>query len=129
MLAIYCSQLLCIIIIIIIMHYYSEIHSTAMISPNVFRSNYSELCNLLSNSEPTLLSLTTELYSKGIIDMKIKSDVHNKGGYKGADILLAHVQMKIKPSPEHLDTVQKAMENECVLDEIVKKMKKESMKE
>ena len=112
------------------MHYYSEIHSTdtraAMITPEIFRSNHAELCKLLNTSEQTLLSLTTELYSNRIIDTKIKSDVNSKKGYEGADILLTHVQMKIDQSPEHLDTVWKAMVNELVLDEIVKKM--ESMK-
>ena len=100
-----------------------------MISPDVLRSNHAKLCKLLNTSKPTLLSLTTELYAKNIIDMNIKIDVRNKEGYDGADILLTHVQMKIEQSPEHLDTVQKAMENEQFLDEIVKKMKKESMKE
>ena len=115
------------------MNYYLETHSTdtrpEMISPDVLRSNYAELCELLNTSEPTLLSLTNKLYAKKIIDMKVKIDVRNKGGYDGADILLTHVQMKIEQSPEHLDTVQKAMENEQFLDEIVKKMKKESMNE
>ena len=115
------------------MHYYLEIHSTdtkaAMISPDVLRLNHAELCKLLNTSKPTLLSLTIELYSKRIIDTKVKTDVLDKGGFAGADILLAHVQTKIEQSPEHLDTVQKAMENEQFLDEIVKKMKKESMKE
>ena len=116
------------------MNYYLEIYSTdtraAMISPDVFRSNHAELCKLLNTSEPTLLSLTIELYSKSIIDTKIKIDVLKEGGLAGADILLTHVQMKIEQSPaEHLDTVQEAMENEQFLDEIVKKMKKESMNE
>ena len=115
------------------MHYYLEVHSTdtrsAMISPDVFRSNHAELCELLNTSKPTLLMLTTKLYAKKIIDMKIKIDVLKEGGFAGADILLTHVQMKIEQSPELLDTVQKAMENEHYLDEIVKKMKKESMTE
>ena len=115
------------------MHYYLEIHSTdttaAMITRNVFRSNHAELCKLLNTSKPTLLSLTIELYSKSIIDTKIKMDVLKEGGLAGADILLTHVQTKIEQNPEHLDTVQKAMENEQFLDEIMKKMKKESMKE
>ena len=105
---------------------YSTDTKAAMISPDVLRLNHGELCKLLNTSEQTLLSLATELYSKSIIDMTIKIDVHNKGGYNGADILLSHVQMKIEQSPEHLDTVQKAMENEQFLDEIIKKMKKES---
>ena len=100
-----------------------------MISSSVLRSNHAELCRLLNVSEPTLLSLTVELYAKEIIDLNVKIDVLNKGGFSGADILLTHVQMKIDQSPEHLHIVQKAMENEQFLAEIIKKMKKESAKE
>ena len=100
----------------------------AVISSSVLRSNHAELCRLLNVSEPTLLSLTVELYAKGIIDLKIQIDVLKKGGFAGANILLTHVQMKIEQCPEHLDIVQKAMDNEQFLDEIVTKMKKESMK-
>ena len=101
-----------------------------MISPNVLRSNHAELCRLLNGSKPILLSLTVELYAKGIIDINIKIDVLKKGGFTGADILFTHVQMKIEHSPELLDITQKALEKEQFLDGIVKKMKKESsMKE
>ena len=102
---------------------------SAMITLNVLRSKHAELCRLLNGSEPTLLSLTAEMFAKGIIDMNIKIDVCKKGGFSGADILLTHVQMKIEQSPEHLDIVQKALENEQFLHEIVKKMKKQSTHE
>ena len=102
---------------------------SAMITHNVLRSHHAELCRLLNGSEPTLLSLTAELYAKGIIGMYIQIDVLKKGGFAGANILLTHVQMKIEQSPEHLDIVQKALENEQFLDEIVKKMKKQSTQE
>ena len=115
------------------MHYYLGMLSTdtrpTIISPYVLRSNHAKLCQLLNTSEPTLLSLTTELYAQNIISMNIKIDVRNNKGYNGADILLTHVQMKIEHSSEHLDTIQKAMENEQFLHEIVSKMKKESMQE
>ena len=94
----------------------------------MLRSNHAELCRLLNVSEPTLLSLTVELYAKGIIDLKMQIDVLKKGGFAGANILLSHVQMKIEQCPEHLDIVQKAMDNEQFLDEIVTKMKQETMK-
>ena len=118
---------------IIYLLFYLETNSTdtrpALISSNVLRSNHADLCRLLNGSEPTLLSLTAELYAKGIIDINIKINISNKGGFAGADILLTHVQMKVEQSPEHLDIVQKAMENEQFLHEIVKKMKKETTKE
>ena len=100
-----------------------------MITPKVLRSKHAELCRLLNVSESTLLSLTAELYAKEIIDMNIKIEVRNKGGFSGADILLTHVQMKIEQNPEHLAIVQKALEKEQFLDDIVKKMNKESRKE
>ena len=95
----------------------------------MLRSNHATLCRLLNSSEPTLISLTAELYAKGIIGTDIKIDVRNKGGFAGADILLTHVQMKIEQTPEHIHIILKAMENEQFLDEIVKKMRKESMRE
>ena len=61
--------------------------------------------------------------------MSAKIDVLNKGGYAGADILLTWVQINIEQTPEHIRIIQKAMEKEQFLDEIVKKMIKESMKE
>ena len=90
----------------------------------MLRSNHAELCRLLNASEPTLLSLTVELYAKKIIDTNIQIDVLKKGGLVGANILLTHVQMKIEQSPEYLDIVQKAMENEQFLHEIMTKIKK-----
>ena len=101
----------------------------ATISSNVLRSNHAELCKLLNVSETTLLSLTVELYAKAVIDVNLKMEVLKKGGYAGADILLTHVQMKIEQSPEYLDIVQKVMENEQFLHEIIKNMKRESGKE
>ena len=101
----------------------------ATISSNVLRSNHAELCKLLNVSDPTLLSLTVELYAKAVIDVNIKMEVLKKGGYAGADILLTHVQMKIEQSPEYLDIVQKVMENEQFLHEIIENMKRESGKE
>ena len=115
-------------VIIIIQSYpIIEIYSTdPMISPNVLRLNHAELCRLLNGSESTLSSLTVELYAKGIIDISTKIDVLKKGGFTGADILFTHVQMKIEHSPELLDIIQQALENEQFLDGIVKKMKRES---
>ena len=101
----------------------------ATISSNVLRSNHAELCKLLNVSDPTLLSLTVELYAKAVIDVNIKMEVLKKGGYAGADILLTHVQMKIEQSTEYLDIVQKVMENEQFLHEITENMKRESGKE
>ena len=104
-------------------------NSHTVISSSVLRSNHAELCRLLNVSKSTLLSLTVELYAKEIIACNVKIDVLKKGGFAGADMLLTHVQMKIEQSPEHLDIIQKAVEKEQFLEEIVRKMKIESMKE
>ena len=90
------------------------------------RSNHAELCKLLNVSDSTLLTLTLVLYAKGIIDVNIKTDVLNKGGFAGADTLLTHVQMKIEQNLEYLDIIQETLEEEQFLDEIVTKMKRES---
>ena len=90
------------------------------------RSHLADLCKLLNISEPTLLSLTNELYSKNVIDRDVKIEVIRKGGSIGADILLTHVEMMIKQNPEHRDVVQKAMEKQQFLHEITEKMKRES---
>ena len=102
------------------------LHFQTDISPDVLRSHLADLCKLLNISEPTLLSLTNELYSKNVIDRDVKIEVIRKGGSIGADILLTHVEMKIKQNPEHRDVVQKAMEKEHFLHEITQKIKRES---
>ena len=102
------------------------LHFQTDISPDILRSHVADLCRLLNISEPTLLSLTNELYSKNVIDSDVKIEVIRKGGSIGANILLTHVEMKIKQNSEHRDVVQKAMEKEQFLHEITQKMKRES---
>ena len=117
----YCTYFSCSIIEIV-----SGDSGPAMITLNVLKSNHADLCRLLNGSESTLLSLTVELYAKGIIDMNIKRDVQKKGGFIGADILFTHVHIRIEQNLEHLTIVHEALEKETFLDEIVKKMRKES---
>ena len=88
------------------------------------RLHYADLCKLLNNSEPTLNSLTNELFAKGIIDTDVMIDIKKKS-VNGADILLVHVLMKIEGNAQHLDVVQKALEKEQSLHDIVEKMKEE----
>ena len=102
------------------------LHFQTDISPDILRSHVADLCRLLNISEPTLLSLTNELYSKNVIDSDVKIEVIRKGGSIGANILLTHVEMKIKQNSEHRNVVQKAMEKEQFLHEITQKMKRES---
>ena len=88
------------------------------------RSHYADLCKLLKGSEPTLNSLTNELFAKEIIDTNIMIDIKKKG-INGADILLVHVIMKIEGNAQHLYVVQNILEKEQFLRDIVEKMKKE----
>ena len=62
------------------------------------------------------------LYSKRIIDRRTKIPVTSKGGYKGADILLDHVEMKVESKPSILQTVLKAMKEHESLVDIVEQM-------
>ena len=90
----------------------------------MLRSHYADLCKLLNGSEPTLNSLTNELFAKEIIDTNIMIDIKKKG-INGADILLVHVIMKIEGNAQHLYVVQNILEKEQFLHDIVEKMKKE----
>ena len=91
------------------------------------RSHHRDLCRVLNFSTTTLSSLTLELFAKNIIELDVKMEVLQKGGIAGADVLLTHVLMKTEHNPEHLDIVQKALENEHTLVEIIEKMKKDCM--
>ena len=93
------------------------------------RSHFGDLCGLLNISQPTLHSLTLELFAKGVIDMKTKIDVVREGGATGADNILTLVLKKVEDYPEHLDVVQKAFEKEQLLHDIIETMKRESMDE
>ena len=89
------------------------------------RSNYADLCKLLNGSEPTLTSLTNELFAKGIIDSNVMLNILREKGANGANVLLVHVIMKIEGNAQHLHVVQKALEKEQFLHDIVEKMKEE----
>ena len=94
------------------------------ISLSAFRSNYGDLCSVLNVSQPTLFSLATELFSKGIIDTNVMLEVFRERGVVGANILLIHVLMKLEGNEEHLDVVQKTLEKEESLHDIIEKMKR-----
>ena len=85
----------------------------------VLVSHHHVICRVLSVSETTLISLTGKLFSKRIIDMPTKTLVLSKGGYKGADILLDHVEMKVESKPHILLTVLDTMKEHELLVDIV----------
>ena len=87
----------------------------------VLETHHDAICNVLSVSKTTLISLSGKLFSKHIIDRPTKTVV-SKGGYKGADILLDHVEMKVESKPHILQTVLKAMKEHESLVDIVEQM-------
>ena len=88
----------------------------------VLETHHDAICNVLSVSKTTLISLTGKLFSKHIIDRRTKTSVVSKGGYKGADILLDHVEMKVESKPHILQIVLKAMKEHESLVDIVEQM-------
>ena len=88
----------------------------------VLISYHNAICNVLSVSENTLISLIGNLFLIRIIDRPTKNLVISNGGYKGADILLDHVEMRVDNKPKILQSVLKAMQELEALKDIVEQM-------
>ena len=88
----------------------------------VLISHHNVICNVLSVSETTLISLAGKLFSIHIVDRPTKTLVLSNGGYKGADILLDHVEMRVDNKPKILQIVLKAMQELEALKDIVEQM-------
>ena len=91
---------------------------------DVLVSHHHAICNILSASETTLHSLTGKLYEMRIVDRPTKIAVISKGQYKGADILLDHVDMKVNDKPRLLRTILDAMRELEALKDVVEQMDK-----
>ena len=91
---------------------------------DVLVSHHHTICKILSASETTLNSLTGKLYEMRIVDRPTKNAVISKGQYKGADILLDHVEMKVNDKPQFLCNVLLAMQELEVLKHVVQQMEK-----
>ena len=63
---------------------------------SLLRGHFHAICEILNASETNLRSLTTELYSKRVIDFGIKNDVLRKSN---ANTLLDGVMLKLEHSP------------------------------
>ena len=90
----------------------------------VLVTHHNLICNVLSVSETTLISLTGKLFSKHIVDRHTKNLVVSTGGYRGAEILLNHVEVRVKNKPQILHTILTAMQEQEALKDIVEQMKK-----
>ena len=101
--------------------------SKEQVTSRVLASHHDTICNVLSVSKTTLISLTGELYSKRIISRDTKILALSRGGYEGADFLLHHVQMRVESKPHILLTVLKAMKEHESLVDIVEQMEGEDM--
>ena len=95
-------------------------------SVSVLRDNRVALCRTLNTSEPTLLSLNCELYAHRIIDQPTMLEVNREKGFKGANILMDHVEMKVEQNHEYLPKVLEIMEKQEYLRDVVTTMKKEN---
>ena len=89
----------------------------------ILRRYHHKLCEILDSSEPTFRSLTTNLFSKEIIDANTKNYLLEKVGL-GADKLLDHVEKKVAAKPERMDLVLQIMDKEESLQDIVEEMRK-----
>ena len=96
--------------------------SKEQVTSRVVVSHHNLICDVLSVSKPTLISLTGKLFAKHIIDRPTKTSVISKGGYEGADALLDHVEMKVESNPHILPTILKAMKEHESLVDIVEQM-------
>ena len=92
------------------------------VASDVLVFHHNDICKVLTVSQTTLFSLAGELYAKRIIDIRTKSEVISKGGYKGADTLLDLVKMKVDNKPRILPRVFEAMQKHEALKDIVEKM-------
>ena len=93
-------------------------------SNSVLRNYNDKLCSILNTSESTLLSLSSELYTRRIIDQHTKINVRRVKGFEGADILMDHVETKVDQNHECLDVVLQIMEKQESLCNLVRRMRK-----
>ena len=77
-------------------------------------------------SETTLNSLTGKLFQLQIVDRPTKIDVMSKGGYKGADTLLDHVETRVNNNPQILIDVFEAMRENTALKDITEQLEMET---
>ena len=96
-------------------------------SVSVSRDNHVALCRTLNTSEPALLSLNCELYAHRIIDQPTMLEVNREKGFKGANILMDFVEMKVEQNHEYLPKVLQIMEKQECLCDVVMTMKKENI--
>ena len=76
-------------------------------------------------TKTSLQSYAQNLFAKKIIDQDTKIFVTRTGGNEGADILLDHIEMKVKLNPDCLHVLLELMENDEYLCHIAKMIKGE----
>ena len=89
-------------------------------------SHHNDICKILDASETTLISLTGKLFQLRIVDRPTKIYVTSKGGYKGADTLLDHVETRVDNNPQILITVLEAMRENTALKDITEQLETET---
>lgn len=87
---------------------------------------HDEICKVLDASPSTLTSLTGKCFAQELIDSQTKREIFRINGYRGASLLLDHVQLKMKSNPRRLEKFLKALEEVEPLRDIKKKILKSS---
>ena len=93
---------------------------------DVLVSHHNDICKILDASETTLNSLTGKLFQLQIVDRPTKIDVMSKGGYKGADTLLDHVETRVDNNSQILITFLEAMRENTALKDITEQLERET---
>ena len=89
---------------------------------SVIRRHYKDLSEILCLSQDTLVSLSGSCYQAELIDLQTNQSITTSTKNVGAGLLLVHLQLKIKQSPDYLPVVLRLMAGETALKEMVRKM-------
>lgn len=89
---------------------------------SLLRDYFDEICDILDTSGVTLESLTTNMYSKRIIDRRTKNKVLKDMGHSGANLLLGHLELKLDQAPAKARKVFRILRRQEALCSIAKTM-------
>lgn len=88
----------------------------------VLRTESSNICSKLGNSDESLLLFAGKLFDKSIIDRGTKADVRRTKGYEGADIMMDYLLTKLEERPDLFETIINLMKEVELLVAIATKL-------
>ena len=91
----------------------------------LLRHHRSQLCDILSTAEQTMLSFTIKLYEKHVITMDTKNDVCRRKGLDGPNILLDQLETKVGQNSKYFDTILEIMKELQDLHDVLESIEKE----